>query len=150
MPPRYDSGTRYQLSFGGPLTPAVKSLIIVNVAIYVIELLLSGAVGPDAWDFTLTWFALNPVLVLRNLFVWQLVTYMFLHSLTSVFHILFNMLALWMFGGEIERAWGATRFVRYYLLCGMGGAVLNCAFAFQSQTCLLYTSDAADERSSVD
>jgi len=134
MPPRYEYGTQYRVSFGGPLTQVVKLLLIINVTVYVIGLFLRGIAGQDIWDLCLTWLALNPVLVFRAGFVWQLVTYMFLHSLTSIFHILFNMLALWMFGCDLERLWGPARFLRYYLLCGVGAAVLNCAFAFQSQT----------------
>jgi len=134
MPPRYEYGTQYRASFGGAFTPAVKLLIIINVAVYVIEMFLRSAAGPDAWDLALTWFALNPVLVLKSFFVWQLVTYQFMHSLSSIFHLLFNMLMLWMLGCEIERVWGATKFVRYYLVCGIGAGVLNCAFAFGSQT----------------
>jgi rhomboid family protein len=59
---------------------------------------------------------------------------MFLHSSTDLFHIVFNMLALFMLGCDIERSWGPGRFLRYYLLCGVGGGLLNCAFAFQSST----------------
>src|SRR5262245_24717944 len=133
MPPRYESGTQYRVSFGGPLTPIVKALIIANEAVFVIVLLASGMV-PDSLDVILTWFALNPDLVFKSLFVWQLVTYMFLHSTTDIFHIVFNMLALFMFGCEVERVWGPRRFLRFYLLCGIGGGLLNCALAFHTTT----------------
>jgi membrane associated rhomboid family serine protease len=49
---------------------------------------------------------------------------MFLHG--DIFHILFNMLALWMFGSSIEAVWGTKRFIRYYLLCGIGGGIATC------------------------
>ena len=52
--------------------------------------------------------------------VWQLVTYMFLHG--GVFHILFNMLALWMFGAELERIWGTRYFLKFYFVTGIGAA----------------------------
>src|SRR5262245_53508749 len=110
MPPRFQESS-YRLSFGGPMTPAVRTLIIVNVAIYILELFIRGAGGQESMDTFLRWFALNPDLVFRHLFVWQLVTYMFLHGI-PLFHILFNMLVLWMFGCEIERVWGASRFTR--------------------------------------
>jgi membrane associated rhomboid family serine protease len=55
--------------------------------------------------------------------VWQVGTYMFLHDPTSIFHILFNLVFLWMFGGELERLWGGPAFLRYYLVCGIGGGV---------------------------
>ncbi|HET6373054.1 MAG TPA: rhomboid family intramembrane serine protease [Candidatus Polarisedimenticolia bacterium] len=134
MPSRYVQDGQYRISFGGPLTPAVKGLIIANVAVYFLELVVKGYFQADVWDAVLAAFALNPPLVFKSLFLWQLVTYMFMHSPGSVFHILFNMLVLWMFGGEIERIWGPSRFVRYYLICGMGGGLLNCAFAPLSQT----------------
>ncbi|HET9480303.1 MAG TPA: rhomboid family intramembrane serine protease [Candidatus Polarisedimenticolia bacterium] len=134
MPPRYEYGQQYRVSFGGPLTPGVKALIIANVAVFILELFIRR-VGETLWLDTLYWFALNPMLVFTRLYLWQLVTYMFMHSPDGIFHILFNMLVLWMFGGEIERVWGTRRFVGYYLICGIGGAVANCAFAFmQPQT----------------
>ncbi len=133
MPSRYDHGPGYRLSFGGPFTPAVKWLIISNVAVFVVELFVVRS--PSLWDLTLSVLALSPAQVFTRGMVWQLLTYMFLHSPDSIFHILFNMLVLWMFGGEIERLWGPRRFLRYYLTCGVGGGLTNCAFAFlQSQT----------------
>jgi membrane associated rhomboid family serine protease len=79
--------------------------------------------------------ALNPILVFKSFFLWQLVSYMFLHDPGNFFHLLFNMLVLWMFGCEIERLWGARRFLRYYLICGVGAGIANCAFALmQPQT----------------
>ena len=53
--------------------------------------------------------------------IWQLLTYGFLHG--SLAHLFFNMFALWMFGGEIERLLGTRRFVTYYLACVIGAAV---------------------------
>jgi membrane associated rhomboid family serine protease len=55
--------------------------------------------------------------------VWQLVTYLFLHDLGSIWHILFNMLTLWMFGAPIEETWGTRRFLQYYFVCGIGAGV---------------------------
>jgi membrane associated rhomboid family serine protease len=53
---------------------------------------------------------------------------MFLHA--GVFHILFNMLALWMFGAELERTWGTRFFLKFYFVCGIGAALLTVAFTF--------------------
>ena len=64
---------------------------------------------------------LRPASVLEECWVWQPVTYMFLHA--GLFHILFNMLALWMFGVELERLWGRTFFLKYYFVTGIGAAV---------------------------
>jgi membrane associated rhomboid family serine protease len=76
------------------------------------------------------YLALVPSDVVQHLAVWELVTYLFLHS--GIGHILWNMLALWMFGAEIERLWGTARFVRFYLLCGTlaGVTVVIAAYLF--------------------
>ncbi len=99
-------------SFGGPLTPAVKYLLIANVGAFVVQLLY-----PPFTD----WFRLDPSQVLGSLYVWQLVTYMFLHG--GLFHLFINMLILFMFGGEMERLWGTRFFLRYYFICGLGGGL---------------------------
>jgi membrane associated rhomboid family serine protease len=83
-------------SFGpGPVSTALKALIGANVAAFVVTSFM-----PVLQEY----LGLVPTLVLHRLWAWQLVTYMFLHG--GVFHILFNMLALWMFGAELERIWG--------------------------------------------
>jgi membrane associated rhomboid family serine protease len=100
-------------SFGpGPLTPAVRFLIALNVIGFVLALAVP--------QLTLL-FGLLPARVLQSGWVWQPVSYMFLHG--GVFHLLFNMLALWMFGVELERLWGTRFFTRYYLVTGVGAAV---------------------------
>jgi membrane associated rhomboid family serine protease len=70
---------------------------------------------------------LRPVFVLRYLWVWQLATYMFLHG--GIFHIAFNMLALWMFGAELERVWGTRYFLKFYFVTGIGAAALTVLFS---------------------
>jgi len=130
MPPRYEHGgpSQYRVSFGGPITPAVRALIIINVAVFLMELVVAGTGGEAALGRMLEWFALTPADVFTKLFIWQLVTYMFLHSPAGIWHILFNMLILWMLGSDVERAWGAKRFVRYYLITGIGGGLAHCLF----------------------
>jgi membrane associated rhomboid family serine protease len=54
---------------------------------------------------------------------WQPLTYMFLHA--DISHILFNMLAVWMFGATLENAWGSRRYLIYYLVCGVGAAIIQ-------------------------
>jgi membrane associated rhomboid family serine protease len=66
-------------------------------------------------------FGLTAIYTVRMLFVWQVFTYMFLHG--GVWHLIFNMLALWMFGMQLERDWGTRRFVKYYLLCGTAAGI---------------------------
>jgi membrane associated rhomboid family serine protease len=106
-------------SFGpGPLSTALKALIGVNVAAFVITALV-----PSLKEY----LGLVPVLVLHQFWVWQLATYMFLHG--GIFHILFNMLALWMFGTELERIWGTRYFLKFYFVTGIGAAVLTVLFS---------------------
>ena len=113
MRSRYPSTSSFASSFGpGPVTPAIKALMIANVAAYLVALMVPAV--------TLE-FGLRPADVIGQLHVWQLVTYMFLHG--GVFHILFNMLALWMFGVELERMWGSTFFTKYYFVTGVGAAL---------------------------
>jgi len=59
--------------------------------------------------------------------IWQLVTYGFLHG--GIAHIFFNMLALWMFGAELERTWGTRYFLKFYFITGIGAGVLTVVFS---------------------
>jgi membrane associated rhomboid family serine protease len=70
--------------------------------------------------------ALSPVQVLHRFAFWQLITYAFLHG--SFFHILFNLFALWMFGGDVEEALGRGRFLRLYFLSAIGAALCHLIF----------------------
>jgi membrane associated rhomboid family serine protease len=111
---RYPSPSPRTLAyqFGpGPITPAVKLLIWANVACFVVSWLVPA---------TIHYFGLSPDAVLKRFWIWQPVTYLFLHSGPA--HILFNMLALWMFGVELERLWGRTFFLKYYFVAGVGAA----------------------------
>jgi membrane associated rhomboid family serine protease len=56
-------------------------------------------------------------------YLWQFFTYMFLHG--GMFHLLFNMYALWVFGCEIERMWGPKAFLRYYFITGVGAGIIH-------------------------
>ncbi|MBI3680723.1 MAG: rhomboid family intramembrane serine protease [Acidobacteria bacterium] len=98
---------------------AVKWLLISNIALFVIYY-FAVRTGFGALFHP---FALAPGAVLGSFAVWQLVTYMFLHDPGGFGHILFNMLTLWMFGADLERAWGWRTFLRYYFLCGIGAGI---------------------------
>ncbi|UCE02399.1 MAG: rhomboid family intramembrane serine protease [Candidatus Latescibacterota bacterium] len=117
-------------SFGFRLevTPVVLKLLIANGAVWVLQYVFRTAGSTLLEDL----FALNPdnVLPWRP---WQLVTYMFLHG-PGLWHIGFNMLVLWMFGGPVERRLGPQRFLRYYLICGIAGAVLQLLPPFRAPT----------------
>ena len=102
-----------------PSMPAVtRTLLVANVAIFGLQVLTQNAFLPA--------FALWPLASpdypgAPSFEVWQLVTYGFLHGDWT--HLFFNMFALYMFGGDIERLLGAQRFVQYYLVCVVGAAV---------------------------
>jgi membrane associated rhomboid family serine protease len=109
---------RPQISFGGPLTRAVKIIIISCVVVFLLQLFSQLVTGRAEINWI---FGLTPVLVWKKFFVWQLFTYAFLHG--GFFHLLFNMFALWMFGCELERYWGTRVFVKYALVTGIGAGI---------------------------
>jgi membrane associated rhomboid family serine protease len=105
-----------------PVTPVVRGIIIATVSVWLLQVLL-GSVRFSMFGLTFEEiFGVVPSLVIRGL-IWQPLTYVFLHSPTGLMHILFNMLFVWMFGGELERYWGGRGFLRYYLICGIGGGL---------------------------
>jgi len=120
MPPRpyYRSVSSY--SFGpGPISSALKILIAANVVLFFMQRLVPA---------TTLELGLRPVMVVEHFKIWQLVTYMFLH--VGLLHILFNMLALWMFGAELERIWGTRYFLKFYFVTGGGAAILTVIFSY--------------------
>ncbi len=116
-------GTRYRFGgFGSGYFPyAVKWLLIVNIALFVLYF-FAVRMGLGS---LFKMFALTPRAVLEHFAVWQLATYMFLHDPLGFGHILFNMLALWMFGADLENTWGTRRFLNYYFLCGIGAGICD-------------------------
>jgi membrane associated rhomboid family serine protease len=113
---RYPSSTSYSFGPGG-ITPAVKLLIITNVALFVLNMIVGEVMTMR--------LGLSPQAVFQQLALWQPFTYMFLHSTSSIGHILFNMLALWMIGTELERTWGTRFFAKYYFITGVGAAATS-------------------------
>jgi membrane associated rhomboid family serine protease len=111
------------ISAGMTWTEVVKFLILSNVTIFVAQELfrLDYLLVPN--------FALIPAYFFHGK-VWQVVTYMFLHG--GFTHILFNMIALWMFGSALERVWGSKEFLKYYLLTGIGGGLCYALFNMNS------------------
>ena len=102
------------MQFGpGPITPAVRAIIIANVALF-----LPSFFAPE---FMRQAMGLVPELVVTRGFIWQIVTYAFVHSDST--HVLFNMLIVWMFGVELENRWGAVAFTKFYFICGIGAGV---------------------------
>jgi membrane associated rhomboid family serine protease len=109
-------------SFGG----AVKWLIIANAIVFVLQTLLIAFARPLA-RLSFELFSLIPAAVAHG-FVWQLFTYQFVHADTM--HLLFNLLAIWMFGSAMEAHWGRSRFLSVYLLGGLGAAIIFMIVAF--------------------
>src|SRR5512146_1961683 len=117
-----DSAQRYygtpQFRFGLPrLTPAVKWLMIVNVAIF-----LAGVLFPPLERSLRNWFAVNSTGWAAAVHPWTVVTYEFLHA--DVWHIFFNMIGLYFLGPALENQWGSRKFLLFYLLCGACGGLL--------------------------
>ena len=109
---RYPSPSGIAYSFGpGPLTPAIKMLVIANVTVFLLSLVVRN-LNAD--------LGLLPESVFEGWQIWRPLTYMFLHG--GPFHLLFNMLALWMFGVELERMWGTKYFTKYYFVTALGAA----------------------------
>ncbi|MBL1410622.1 rhomboid family intramembrane serine protease [Sphingobacterium faecale] len=97
------------------LSPVVKNLLIINIICFIGAVIFEpagrwfGVYYPDSPFFK----------------IWQPITYMFMHSTSSIGHIFFNMFALVMFGPIIERMFGSKRFLNYYLICALGALVLQ-------------------------
>jgi membrane associated rhomboid family serine protease len=107
-----------QVQFTRPSSfpPVVKNLIIINVLVYIAQVTIQT--GFDLEDH----FALHDI---QSFYFkpYQLLTHMFMHG--GFTHLLFNMIALWMFGSILENYWGPKRFLTFYLLCGLGAALLH-------------------------
>jgi len=110
-------------SFGPPLTRMVKWLILVTSAAFIVTYVPLQIFGANYFGFPFAWFALRTNDVLHGFYLWELVTYLFLHG--GWFHIIFNMFALWMFGSDLESLWGGKKFLFYYFLTGIGAGVLD-------------------------
>jgi membrane associated rhomboid family serine protease len=101
------------------LTPINRALIIANVVAYLIDSWLNGWLSFHLalWP----WANLGPGV--PRFMPWQLVSYAFLHG--GFMHLFFNMFAIYMFGGEIERLFGRQRYITYYFLCVIGAALMH-------------------------
>lgn len=109
----------YRFSFGYGLPPTIKKLMIIMGAVFLLQTFVSGRIT--------LYLGLVPILVWKKYFLWQLATYIFLHGGFS--HILFNLFALWMFGGELENFWGSRKFLSYFFFCGIGAGICTVVFS---------------------
>ena len=102
------------------LTPAVKNIMIINVLIY-----LACFVVPGLSENLTGYYFASP-----NFRPWQIVTHMFMHSMSDFTHIFFNMYALYLFGTALENYWGTKKFVIYYMTCGIGAFFLHMGVSY--------------------
>lgn len=119
-------GTARAFGPGGPVPPVVKALLIANIAIYTFQILAETLARTRIDQI----FGLVPYDVTHHFFVWQLVTYMFLHG--GLLHLGLNMLVLWMIGSELEATWGSERFARFYFVTGIGAGICSVLAAWNS------------------
>jgi membrane associated rhomboid family serine protease len=117
-------GGNFQFGFGFGLTPWVKRLIIINAAIFVVQWM----VGPRTSNVMTFHMAFIPSEILLR--PWSIITYMFAHG--NFWHLFWNMLGLFFFGPPLESRWGSREFLKFYFICGMGGAALSFLFAFHA------------------
>jgi membrane associated rhomboid family serine protease len=112
-----------------PFTKAVKWLILINSAIF-FGLLLLGLASKPAADAIELYGSLMPyaVVQLHGKYIYQLVTYAFLHG--GIMHILGNMFVLWMFGSQIEMDFGTRQFLEFYFWCVIGAALITVAVSY--------------------
>jgi membrane associated rhomboid family serine protease len=110
--------------FSGEIVPrGIRMLLIANGILFVVYFLARALeIVPLLMLFQA--LSLIPDWVIRGA-LWQPITYLFLHSPYGFFHILFNMLALWMFGSDLERDWGTRRFLNFYFFCGVGAGLCD-------------------------
>ncbi|HEX6430923.1 MAG TPA: rhomboid family intramembrane serine protease [Niastella sp.] len=97
------------------IPPVIKNLVIINALVWLAEITFGGRFI----ELLSLHFYKHP-----DFGIWQLVSYMFMHSLAPM-HILMNMLVLWMFGSTLEDVWGSKRFLIFYLICGLGAALVQ-------------------------
>jgi membrane associated rhomboid family serine protease len=107
--------------------PVIKSLLVINVSVFILQHLFLGIY--KVGDFSLIgsferYFFLIPLnFENASFYIWQLITYQFIHG--DIWHIFFNLFALWMFGMELEGLWGSRKFLIFYLLCGIGAGLVQ-------------------------
>ncbi|MDH3271730.1 MAG: rhomboid family intramembrane serine protease, partial [Gemmatimonadota bacterium] len=111
-------------SFGLGLrpTPMVKRLLIANTAVFALGLVIALVFpGVRGQSFMIEWFGLKPSNLVFH--PWGPFTYMFVHA--GLGHLFFNMLMLFFFGPSLEAKWGEREFLKFYVICGLGGAVMS-------------------------
>ncbi|MBU0474585.1 MAG: rhomboid family intramembrane serine protease [Bacteroidetes bacterium] len=147
----YGSQNYRSSGFGGfsLLPPIIKQLLIINVIVFLIQSLFENIQfgGYPGWYILNRYFALNPLTGLDptgqpfNFQIWQVISYQFMHGGFS--HIFFNMFMLWMFGNEIENIMGSKKFLIFYLLSGIGAALVQVVLGPMLSNQLAFTIGAS-------
>ena len=102
------------------LPVVVKNLLIINGLFFLATMAVGVAFNYDLYDLLALHYPASELFKPH-----QLITYMFMHSRTDIWHIFFNMFAVWMFGSVLENRWGPKRFLIYYMITGIGAALLH-------------------------
>ena len=108
------------IRIGGPITPGVKLIMFINGIVFIIQQ-FADIIMPANRNFLEYTFGISHDGLFNSLMIWQPFTYMFLHG--GWMHIIFNLIALWMFAGELEIKWGKKKFLKYYVLSGIGAGL---------------------------
>jgi membrane associated rhomboid family serine protease len=101
------------------IPPVVKNLLIINIAAFIISLFTKGMMQQFLGLYAVGSPLFEP---------YQVVSHMFMHG--SFMHVFFNMFALWMFGTALERVWGPQKFFLFYVICGLGAALIHEGYLF--------------------
>ncbi len=145
--------SNFQFTRPGSFPPVIKNIIIINVLVDVAQIFLEKqyaiteklmmwpAMPEKLHNYLVEAGALNAADKFQP---YQVATHMFAHSPDSLFHILFNMFALWMFGRMMENVWGGKRFLFFYLACGLGAAALHLGMQYFRCEQLLQAFEAND------
>lgn len=112
-------------SFWSAIPPVVKNLLLINVILWLATLALPRILAASVPNFDLSDLLGMHYWSADRFRIWQLLSYMFMHSTGGITHLFFNMFALFMFGVNLERLWGSRRFLIFYIATGVGAAVVQ-------------------------
>ena len=116
----YGRGQQPGMRIGPPITPPViKQIMIANAVVFLVQ-----QVAPE----TTAYGSIVPMAFWQFGYLWQPFSYMWLHA--SFGHIAMNMFMLWMFGSQLALAWGPKRFLRFYLICGVGAGLIIATYPY--------------------
>lgn len=101
-----------------PLPAVTKALLVINIVVFVLDLISRDDLGQGGWFQA---FHFRVAEAIGSGYLWQFLSFQFLHS--SLGHLIFNMIGLFVFGPTVEHWWGRNRFLAYYLICGVSGAL---------------------------